>query len=145
TPLMDSWIGEFRKHSHIAQNAEWYERYGGFGKARYLMTPWSMFNEEMYNQYASVENIKDPEEPHMIDKWLWKNEDGRDNFLYEMSDVRGDGTSIRRYWVYDFNGNGTVTDSPTHTLEETLMKNRSEERRVGKECRSRGSPYDEKQ
>lgn len=123
TPMMDSWIGEFRKHSHIAQNAEWYERFGGFGKARYLMTPWSMFNEEMYNIYASVEHVKDPEEPHMIDNWLWKNEDGRDNFLYEMSDIRGDGTSIRRYWVYDFNGNGTITDPPTHTLEETLMKN----------------------
>ncbi len=123
TPLMDSWIGEYRKHSHIAQNAEWYERFGGFGKARYLMTPWSMFNEKMYNIYKKVKDTKDPENPHIIDTWLWENEDGRDNFLYEMSDVRGQGTSIRRYWVYDFNGNGTVTDAPTHTIEETLLHN----------------------
>lgn len=123
TPLMDSWIGEYRKHSHIAQNAEWYERFGGFGKARYLMTPWAMFDEKMYNTYDKVEHIKDPDDPHIIDKWLWHNEDGRDNFLYEMSDIRGDGTSIRKYWVYDFNGNGVINDSPTHTIEETLMKN----------------------
>lgn len=123
TSLLDSWTGEYRKHKKIKQNAEWYERFGGFGKARYLMTPWAMMDHKMYALYDELKDKKDPEDPHIIDHWLWHNEDTRDNFLYEMDDIRGQGTSIRRYWVYDWNENGTVTDSPSHTLKETLYKN----------------------
>src|SRR5690606_40508830 len=38
-----------------------------------------------------------------------------------------------------------ITISDTHTTPYSSMKQRSEERRVGKECRSRGSPNQEKQ
>ena len=34
-----------------------------------------------------------------------------------------------------------LVDSPDPTNSLLLLKNRSEERRVGKECRSRWSPY----
>lgn len=123
TPLLDAWIGEYRKFKQIQQNEEWYERFGGFGKGRYLLTPWSMFDEKMYSLYDKIADVKDPDDPHIIDRWLWKNEDGRNSFLYEMDDIRGQGTSIRRHWVYDWNGNGTLTDPPTNTLEETLLMN----------------------
>lgn len=121
--LLDSWIGEYRKHKKIKQNAEWYERYGGFGKARYLMTPWAMFDESTYKIYDQLKNQKNPDDPHIIDSWLWQNNDGRDHYLFERNDIRGDGSSIRRYWVYDWNGNGVTTDPPTYTLEETLLNN----------------------
>ena len=42
-------------------------------------------------------------------------------------------------------GKGKISDKQTEILEyikeEQLKKGRSEERRVGKECRSRWSPY----
>jgi len=123
TSLMQTWTGEFRKHKRIAQTTENYERWGGFGKARHIMTPWSMMDEDLYNLYDKLKDLKDPQDPHIIDQWLWQNDDGRDNFLFEMSDIRGQATSIRKYWVYDWNGNGVVTDPVTNTLEETLYSN----------------------
>ncbi|MCX6327845.1 MAG: RagB/SusD family nutrient uptake outer membrane protein [Bacteroidia bacterium] len=123
TNLMQSWTGEYKNWNRIPKTTESYIRWGGWGSARYVMTPWSMMDENLYNLYDKIKDLKDPLNPHIIDKWLWHNDDGRDNFLFEMSDIRGQHTSIRKHWVYDWNGNGNVTDPPTYTLEQTLISN----------------------
>jgi len=115
--LNDAWINEYRKFSKIKQTAEWYERYGGFGKGRYVMTPWSMFNEEAFDLYKRNED----DSRNIIDMWLWDHNDGRDNYLYETEDVRGFGESIRRYFNYDWNGNGSLTDPSTYPLDYAIV------------------------
>ncbi len=121
--LMENWVGHYRKYSKIQQNAEWHERFGGCGRGRYICTPWSMFNESDYQLYDQYKYLKDPADEHIIDQWLWTNTDGRDNYLYEMDDIRGIETSIRKFFVYDWNANGSLTDTSTYPLSETLYRN----------------------
>ncbi|NOU61307.1 RagB/SusD family nutrient uptake outer membrane protein [Marinifilum caeruleilacunae] len=116
--INDAYINEYRKYKKIDQTAEWYERFGGFGKGRYLMTPWSMFDEEAYDLYAR--NKEDSR--NIINSWIWEHTDGRDNFLYEMNDVRGQGEVIRRYFVYDWNENGVLTDPSTFPLDSAIIE-----------------------
>lgn len=116
--LNDSYINEFRKYSKIEETEEWYIRFGGFGKGRYVMTPWSMFNEEDYDTY-----LRNVDGDNTIGDWIWNNTDGRTNYLYEMDDIRGQNESLRRYFVHDWNDNGTLTDPSTFPLDETLFNN----------------------
>ena len=49
-----------------------------------------------------------------------------------------------QYYVYERHDNGVVYNYKTDKVWKQVdnpLKNRSEERRVGKECRSRWSPY----
>lgn len=111
--LMNSYIGEFQSYERIAKTPYWYEQFGGQARCRYLNTPYSMFNEADYERYTRLRGkMADPRtNPHYIHKWLWNNADGRPNYMYEMNDIRGDQTSIRRYFVYDWNENGKLTDA----------------------------------
>lgn len=81
-----------------------------------------MSNPKDYELYSKYRNtIGDPDNPHLIDQWLWTNTDGRDNFLYEMDDIRGHYTSIRRFLVYDWNENGTLTDTSYAPVSEAII------------------------
>jgi len=116
--LLEAFVGEyedFRKMKAFGVvNA--YTAFGGYGKGRYLMTPYGVSNEKDYNLYNNNQNST-----NNIDNWIWSNTDGRSNFLYEADDIRGQNESIRRYFIRDWNGNGTI-DPNTYPLEKTIIE-----------------------
>jgi hypothetical protein len=121
--LMNSYTGEYRSFNRISNNAFWWSLYGGNARCRYHNTPYSMSNESDYNRYFKYKDkYSVPTRPNNIGKWLWNNTDGRDNFLYEENDIRGIYTSIRRFFVYDWNENGTLTDSPAFPLDSAISQ-----------------------
>src|SRR5690554_4396112 len=121
--LMNSYIGEYRSFSRIANNEFWWSKYGGNARCRYHFTPYSMSNKADYELYAKYRNTwSNPNNRHYIDRWLWENEDGRDNFIYEDSDIRGHYTSVRRFFVYDWNENGVVTDPPPFPVDSAITQ-----------------------
>jgi starch-binding outer membrane protein, SusD/RagB family len=122
--LMNSYIGEYRSYQRIAQNQYWWSLFGGNARCRYHNTPWSMSNEADYNLYAKYKNTTTPRQNY-INRWLWENTDGRDNFLYEKNDIRGHHTSVRRFFVYDWNENGVLTDPPIYPVD-TAITNHSD-------------------
>lgn len=121
--LMNSYIGEYRSYSRIAANEEWWARYGGNARCRYHFTPYSMSNKADYELYFKYKNTwSNPNNRHYIERWLWDNTDGRDNFLYEDNDIRGYHTSIRRFFVYDWNENGVTTDPPAFPVDSAITQ-----------------------
>ena len=121
--LMNSYIGEYRSYSRIGKTVEWWSLYGGNARCRYHFTPYSMSNKADYELYSRYKNKwSNPNSRHYIERWLWENTDGRDNFLYEESDIRGHHTSIRRFFVYDWNGDGDITDSPPFPVDSAITQ-----------------------
>lgn len=121
--LMNSYIGEYRSYSRIGKTAEWWSLYGGNSRCRYHFTPYSMSNKADYELYSKYKDTwSNPNNRHYIERWLWKNTDGRDNFLYEDSDIRGHHTSIRRFFVYDWNQDGDITDTPAFPVDSAITQ-----------------------
>ena len=121
--LMNSYIGEYRSYNRIAANEFWWALYGGNARCRYHFTPYSMSNKADYALYSKYRNTwSNPNSRHYIERWLWNNTDGRDNYLYEDNDIRGHYTSIRRFFVYDWNENGTITDPPAFPVDSAITQ-----------------------
>lgn len=122
--LMNAYIGEYHTYKRMGKTIYWWDKFGGQARCRYHNTPYAMSNEDDYNlYYRNKDIIGDPNNPQQINKWLWKNEDGRDNFLYENKDIRGQHTSIRRFYVDDWNGDGDVTDPCAYPLDKAVQDN----------------------
>ncbi len=130
--LLESYVAEYEDLNKMKDFAskygqdEVYSTFGGYGKGRYLVTPYAVsteFDFNLYNNNISPEGT-DPLNDNNIDNWIWNNTDGRDNFLYELDDIRGQNESIRKYFVYDFNENGTITDANEYSLESTIKNYR---------------------
>lgn len=121
--LMNSYIGEYRSYKRIEKNEFWWSLWGGNARCRYHNTPYSMSTESDYNLYSKYRlKYSDPNNRHYIDHWLWTNTDGRTNYLYENNDLRGKPTSVRRYFVYDWNGDGDVTDPPQFPVDSCITQ-----------------------
>ncbi|MEM8565945.1 MAG: RagB/SusD family nutrient uptake outer membrane protein [Bacteroidota bacterium] len=119
----DAYVNNFTDFLVMENEQEFfYTMWGGFARGRWFMTPWSAFNQEEYERYASLQN--DALNP--ISDWIWENTDGRTDYLYENQDIRSQNESIRRYFAFDFNGNGTVTDTPPTTLDQGILNNDSD-------------------
>jgi len=97
------------------------ELFGGKGRGSMFPTPYAILDKTLYELYEKLrfETATDPQGEINIDRWLWTNDDGRDNFLFELEDIRGQETSIRKQYIYDFNGDGVI-DPPTISLEEGI-------------------------
>lgn len=121
--LMNSYIGEYRSFGRIANNEFWWSLYGGNARCRYHFTPYSMSNKADYELYSKYKTTwSNPNSRHYIERWLWENTDGRDNFIYEDSDIRGHHTSIRRFFVYDWNEDGDITDPPAFPVDSAITQ-----------------------
>lgn len=116
--LMDAYTGELKGYKRIAKKEEWWARLGGFGKCRYHNTPYSVSTPADYNLYSKYKNSSN----NYIERWLWKNSDGRDNYIYEKDDVRGQHTSVRRFVVYDWNEDGDVIDPPVFPVDSAITR-----------------------
>ena len=62
------------------------------------------------------------------------------NGVVELTKMMADGVPIRAAGGLDGGGFGTSYEKISNAIDE-IYSDRSEERRVGKECRSRWSPY----
>lgn len=125
--LMNTYIGDFRAMQRMERTEEFYGLFGGYSRSRYHNTPFSMSNQEDYERYNRNKDIfttplaPGSDEPHNIQEWLWTNTDGRDNFIYEEDDIRGQPEAVRRYFIYDWNYDGDLLDSPAAGLDQVLQ------------------------
>jgi len=127
TYLCTAYGGDYRNFARMERTEEEYIAFGGFSRCRCTFTPYSMVNEEDYNRYKKILDMGDdgmtyPEtNPNHIDEWLWENTDGRDNYLFEMDDIRGQATSIRRFFARDWDGDGEIS-AKSISIEEGIMR-----------------------
>jgi hypothetical protein len=108
------------KPKKLKNDVEFIEHFGGKGQGRTMPTPYAILDKtfyELYEKYRFEPSTTDDE--NVIDKWLWTNDDGRDNYLFELEDIRGQETSIRKSYTYDLNGDGVI-DPPSVSLEEAI-------------------------
>lgn len=123
TGLMEVYTGEYEDFLKMQNYGKRfgqdriYATFGGYGKGRYLMTPYGVSNEKDYKLYSN--NIS---ADNNIDNWIWSNTDGRNSYLYEEGDIRGQNESIRRYFAVDWNENGSLTDPSSYPLDRTITE-----------------------
>ncbi len=127
TYVKTAYTGDYRDFARNNKTEEEYTLWGGKSRGRCHNTPFSMFNEEDYNRYKKFkdldeEGMVDPlRNPYLIKYWLWEHNDGRDNFMYENEDIRGQHTSVRRFFAYDWTKDGEIS-AKSISLDEAIPR-----------------------